>query len=352
MASKFLNLSTDNTLGGASASDVIVPSQKAIKDYVDNQSGGTVDQVYDSTSANAQSGVAINGAGFLNNTATGSSSLTLLGTATTTTGSTNIGVGTQCTANYGTAVGHNAKAQASSSIALGRATTASGSYSVALGYGATCSGGKSIQLGYGTNSTAISLFVGFQGGSNYQLLDGSTGIIPYQRINAITDSNLGGQLKVWSGDEADLPAVKDANTFYATEELGVNLLDTLYPVGSIYITTNAACPLSILIAGSTWVLVGQDRVLQGAGTRGTVGTTLNESLPNITGSFNGSSKSNYAPATGAFSWTDTACGAGFANLQAQEAVANFNASNSSSTYQDNAPVQPDAYLVNIFRRTA
>ena len=36
---KFLNISTDNTLGGASSSDEIVSSQKAIKSYVDSQTG-------------------------------------------------------------------------------------------------------------------------------------------------------------------------------------------------------------------------------------------------------------------------------------------------------------------------
>lgn len=36
---KFLNISTDNTLGGSSASDVLVASQKAIKEYVDANSG-------------------------------------------------------------------------------------------------------------------------------------------------------------------------------------------------------------------------------------------------------------------------------------------------------------------------
>lgn len=41
MASKFMNLDTDNTLGGASASDEKVPSQKAVKDYVDSHAGGT-----------------------------------------------------------------------------------------------------------------------------------------------------------------------------------------------------------------------------------------------------------------------------------------------------------------------
>lgn len=39
MASKFLNLDTDNTLGGASASDEKVASQKAVKDYVDSTVG-------------------------------------------------------------------------------------------------------------------------------------------------------------------------------------------------------------------------------------------------------------------------------------------------------------------------
>ena len=34
---KFLNISTDNTLGGSSASDEIVSSQKAIKAYADTK---------------------------------------------------------------------------------------------------------------------------------------------------------------------------------------------------------------------------------------------------------------------------------------------------------------------------
>lgn len=39
MASKFLNISTDTTLGGSSPSDDTVASQKAIKAYVDSQTG-------------------------------------------------------------------------------------------------------------------------------------------------------------------------------------------------------------------------------------------------------------------------------------------------------------------------
>lgn len=139
--------------------------------------------------------------------------------------------------------------------------------------------------------------------------------------------------------------------------LAPQLLDMIYPVGSIYITTNATCPIADLGVG-TWELVAEDRVLQGAGTRGAVGTELAESLPNITGEFkvdpfdyNGLGVyghegaftiKTYSGEVAAYSSTKT--------LQSTTG-AELNASLSSSTYQDGAPVQPDAYLVNIFRRT-
>lgn len=40
---KFLNISMDNTLGGVSPSDEVVSSQKAIKEYVDNNGGASID---------------------------------------------------------------------------------------------------------------------------------------------------------------------------------------------------------------------------------------------------------------------------------------------------------------------
>lgn len=39
MATKFLNISVDTTLGGNSPSDTTVSSQKAVKAYVDSQTG-------------------------------------------------------------------------------------------------------------------------------------------------------------------------------------------------------------------------------------------------------------------------------------------------------------------------
>ena len=58
MPKQFLDLDTDGTL--ANNSDVYVPSQKAVKTYVDSQIG-VVDQTFDGTSQNAQSGIAIAG---------------------------------------------------------------------------------------------------------------------------------------------------------------------------------------------------------------------------------------------------------------------------------------------------
>lgn len=54
MASTFLNISTDSTLGGDGSSDSLVASQKAIKSYIDNHSGGSgiVDSALSITSTN------------------------------------------------------------------------------------------------------------------------------------------------------------------------------------------------------------------------------------------------------------------------------------------------------------
>ena len=50
---RFLNISTDNTLGGLSPSDEFVASQKAIKEYVDNNSSNVqVDNLTITTNAN------------------------------------------------------------------------------------------------------------------------------------------------------------------------------------------------------------------------------------------------------------------------------------------------------------
>ena len=189
-----------------------------------------VDQTYDGTSANAQSGVAIAGAKFLQNEATQSGSsiilqgltknrpyaigigvnnsatdyCTVVGATATTTGNystsigyyartsstyaTALGNGTYANAQYSLAVGSGATTSQTNAMAVGTGSLASGTRATALGSGATARGNYAIQLGYGTNDTANTLNIGFYNSSsahyNWQLLDGTTGLIPDARISS------------------------------------------------------------------------------------------------------------------------------------------------------------------------
>ena len=137
------------------------------------QTGGTVDQTYSASSANAQSGVAINGAKFIQNTATGTNSLTINGTASSATSALNIGATSTAGGGYSVAVGYYA--------------ASNGARTTSIGYGARIGGSTAdaIQIGNGTNSTAKTLSVGFYNTGNYPLLDGATGLIPLDRISVM-----------------------------------------------------------------------------------------------------------------------------------------------------------------------
>ena len=262
------DLDIDTTLGGNNASDYIIPSQKAIKSYVDNNSGSTVDQTFDGTSANAQSGVAIAGAKFLKNEATQSgSSITLQGTtknktyainigvngvvydyctvvgATATTGgnystsigyyarssstyATALGNGTYANAQYSLAVGSGATTSQTNAMAVGTSSLASGTRATALGSGATASGNYAIQLGYGTNNTANTLNVGFWNAANthynWQLLEGTTGLIPDARIstNIARTSDLSGFVQASNGNMTFANAGTEGDILYTNSTTG------------------------------------------------------------------------------------------------------------------------------------
>lgn len=197
---KFLNISTDNTLGGNSASDEVVSSQKAVKDYIDGQAGMTVDQTYNSESPNAQSGTAVAGA-----------------------------------------------------------------------------------------------------------------------ISA--------------------------------------LLSSMYPVGSLYIGTQATNPMASLISGSTWSLVSAGKALWTGNGQAGSGTTANSSYANA--------KANTTISAGLpdhkhsvskqYGTTDQASGNGVDGTSHNVGTMSFtcgNASSNNSIYGSSDTVQPPAYVVNVWRRTA
>ena len=148
--------------------------------------GGTVDQTYDPTSTNAQSGTAVAEAvqPALKNTATGTHALTILGSASNEEAATNIGYQSKAKKN-GLAIGSVANANAQTAISIGAFSTANSQSSIVIGFAANVQSNcqNSIQLGNGMNSTANSFQV-----FTFQMLDGTTGLIPAARIGTGYDA--------------------------------------------------------------------------------------------------------------------------------------------------------------------
>lgn len=234
---KFLNISTDNTLGGNSPSDVTVSSQKAVKEYVDAHGGG--------------------------------------------------------------------------------------------------------------GSTAI---------DNLSITQNAS--LQIQTVGVINQNATTTAIKTWTGTKAQYNAItnKDANTLYnITDDTDVTLtlLEALYPVGSVYITTAASCPLSTLISGSTWtlrssaVVTGINSTAPVKGTGKTLGFTdgTNNAGIRTGGSWSTStlfSKDNYDVDT-----SSTASGGNYIT-----GVLGVTTDASKSGIVADTSSLATSYSVNIFERTA
>lgn len=137
-------------------------------------------------------------------------------------------------------------------------------------------------------------------------------------------------------------------TLQSTTSNGIDdLLEALYPVGSLYIGTQSTCPLESLISGSTWTLVATDRALWG-GDGTNANTTIEAGLPNITGKIG--TIGIGGTINGAF-YRDGS-GGQIENGGQNDYNVSFNASRSSAIYGNSDTVQPPAYRVNVWRRTA
>lgn len=160
-----------------------------------------------------------------------------------------------------------------------------------------------------------------------------------------------------SGVSSDLQTQINAKATPANITTSINnLLSSLYPVGSIYIGTQNTCPLASLISGSTWTLVAQDRALWG-GNGSNANTTIAAGLPNITGTATRIAETWNA--SGAATGALTKLSGGYigqatpTGVDASESGGmSFDASRSSSIYGQSSTVQPPAYRVNVWRRTA
>lgn len=134
-----------------------------------------------------------------------------------------------------------------------------------------------------------------------------------------------------------------------------------YPVGSIFQTVSSTSPAALF--GGTWQEIAFNRVLMGAGTGYTAGSTVEAGLPNITGSLTAPENgANYSPFRGSkaslsksgalkFTEVNTDWG-GYSSASGSAYNIKFDASLSNPIYGRSYTVQPAAYYVHIWRRVA
>ena len=169
------------------------------------------------------------------------------------------------------------------------------------------------------------------------------------KLPVATATTLGG-VKVGSGLTVDADGTLSADSALAA-----------YPVGSIFQTVSTTSPAALF--GGSWQEIAFNRVLMGAGTGYTAGTTVEAGLPNITGSFTTKSTdvggspfsgdANVLSAKGSLAFSEkSASYSGYTGHSGSQYDIQFDASRSNPIYGRSYTVQPAAYYVHIWRRVA
>ena len=128
------------------------------------------------------------------------------------------------------------------------------------------------------------------------------------------------------------------------------LLEALYPIGSLYMGIQDVCPLETLGIGS-WSKLNSGRVLQISDEEHSAGTTVEAGLPNITGNINRAFAEIDAKSEGAFYLSNNYSQNNWEGLSINRGWRfNFDASRSNPIYGASDTVQPSAFIVNIWQR--
>lgn len=204
---------------------------------------------------------------------------------------------------------------------------------------------------------------------NGQVIASATDITDYSKKAG--DETLSGVKTFSSSPIIPTPAYTDNSTNAANTEW---IRNNIAPAGSVMIWAGTTVPTGYLLCdgsavsrttysdlfsaigttygvgdgSSTFNLPNfQDRVIQGSGARGNVGTYKTESLPNITGMIGNIDTAYGGTQTGCITNEGVSSGYGITGTTDRELSvrSSIDASRSSSTYQDNAPVQQNALLI-------
>lgn len=146
-----------------------------------------------------------------------------------------------------------------------------------------------------------------------------------------------------------------------------SIVNIIYPVGSVYISTTTANPKDLF--GGTWEQIATGRTLWGASSDNELNTTVNSGLPNITGTYdprwtdrsgggiimeaqNSGAMYTSRPGDHGYWWAATTSSGGAGSNTQYHTRLNFSAQRSNSIYGNSTIVQPPAYKVYMWRRTA
>lgn len=188
------------TSGIVGATDSVTTAIGKLQAQVSNiEEGGSTVEVPTKTSQLE------NDSNFLANLTTATSSLSVCGTASTTSRATNIGYSSKANGTDATAIGFNAQATKSTSTAIGAYAYATANNAVQIG-------------AYGTNSEANSVYMATSGSNNWKVL-GNDGKIPTERLKIDTTATSGSTNAISSGAVYSL--IGDLETALNTINSGV-----------------------------------------------------------------------------------------------------------------------------------
>lgn len=143
--------------------------------------------------------------------------------------------------------------------------------------------------------------------------------------------------------------IKDVSKDVLKSWLGVT---NPYPVGSIYMSTSSTSPASLF--GGTWESIASERVLMGVSSSHGAGSTVSAGLPNISGAvldtWHGGGPSGSGALSVAVNGRSAVCHGDDGTFTWGNFY--FNAASYNSIYGNASTVQPAAYYVYMWRRTA